>query len=75
MSKRIVETNDSPSMRFYFSSMELKLPIVSNSSPLIEPLQSRINTSSVKPFFLQQMRLDYRHFAKEYACFISATQK
>lgn len=37
---------------FCFSRNELYPPIVSASSPLIDPLLSRINTISVSPFFI-----------------------
>ena len=48
--KRQVETSASPSTFLCFSIMELKPPMVSASSPLIEPLRSRIKTISVKFF-------------------------
>ena len=47
VSNSTVETSASPASFFYFSIMELKPPMVSFSSPLIEPLRSRIKTNSV----------------------------
>ena len=47
LAKSTVETSASPASRFCFSIMELKPPMVSVSSPDIEPLRSRIKTSSV----------------------------
>jgi hypothetical protein len=49
---RFVEMNASPSSAFCFSSKELNPPMVSFSSPAMDPLRSRINTTSVKPFFM-----------------------
>ena len=51
---------------FCFSIMELKPPMVSASSPLIEPLRSRMNTISVK-FFLMFSTSVY----KKYDCLVS----
>ena len=51
-SKRIVETSASPSSFFCFSIMALKPPMVSLSSPPMEPERSRMNTISVKFFFI-----------------------
>ncbi len=50
--KRTVETRASPSSFFCFSIRELKPPMVSDSSPLMEPLRSRIKTISVRFFFM-----------------------
>ena len=46
--KRTVETRASPSPFLCFSIMALKPPMVSDSRPLMEPLRSRINTTSVR---------------------------
>ena len=51
-SKRMVETKASPGSLFCFSSMALKPPMVLLFSPCIEPLRSRMNTSSVRFFFI-----------------------
>ena len=47
LSKSTVETNASPDSFFCFAIMELKPPMVSASSPDIEPLRSKIKTNSV----------------------------
>ena len=47
LAKSTVETSVSPASRFCFSIMELKPPMVSDSSPDIEPLRSKIKTNSV----------------------------
>ena len=47
LSKSTVETSASPASRFCLAIMELKPPMVSFSNPLIEPLRSRMKTSSV----------------------------
>ena len=47
LSKSIVETYASPASFFCFAIMELKPPMVSDSSPDIEPLRSKIKTNSV----------------------------
>ena len=60
LSKRTVEINASPFSFFCFSIMELKPPMVSASSPLIEPLRSRMNTISVK-FFLMFSTSAYKN--------------
>lgn len=52
LSKRMVETSASPGAFFCFSIMALKPPIVSDSSPLMEPLRSRIKTISVRFLFI-----------------------
>lgn len=54
LAKSTVETSASPASRFCFSIMELKPPMVSDSSPDIEPLRSKIKTNSVikKPSFV-----------------------
>ena len=46
-SKSTVETSASPASFFCFAIMELKPPMVSFSSPAMEPLRSRMKTSSV----------------------------
>ena len=51
LSNSTVEINASPSAFFCFSIIELNPPMVSRSSPLMEPLRSKIKTISVK-FFL-----------------------
>ena len=55
--KSTVDTSASPSSLFCFSIMELKPPMVSFSKPLMEPLRSRINTISVKFFFIAKTLL------------------
>ena len=47
LSKSTVETSASPASFFCFAIMELKPPMVSRSNPLMEPLRSRMKTSSV----------------------------
>ena len=47
LAKSTVETSASPASRFCFSIMELKPPMVSVSSPDMEPLRSRMKTNSV----------------------------
>ena len=47
LAKSTVETSASPASFFCFSIMELKPPMVSASSPAIEPLRSKIKTNSV----------------------------
>ena len=47
-----VLTQQVPSVFFCFSIMALKPPMVSLSSPAMEPLRSRMNTSSVQLFFI-----------------------
>jgi len=47
LAKSTVETSASPASLFCCASMELKPPMVSDSSPDMEPLRSRIKTSSV----------------------------
>ena len=47
-----VEMTASPGSFRCFSIMALKPPMVSPSSPAMEPLRSRINTSSVRFFFI-----------------------
>ena len=46
LAKSTVETTASPASFFCRSSMELKPPMVSASSPDMEPLRSRIKTNS-----------------------------
>ena len=48
LEKTIVETVASPGSSRFFSTRLLKPPIVSASSPLIEPLASRMKTISVR---------------------------
>ena len=54
LAKSTVETSASPASFFCLASMELKPPMVSDSRPDIEPLQSKIKTNSVikKPSFV-----------------------
>ena len=54
LAKSTVETSASPASFFCCASMELKPPMVSVSSPDIEPLRSKIKTNSVikKPSFV-----------------------
>ena len=47
-----VETSASPASRRCFAIIELKPPMVSASRPNMEPLRSRIKTSSVNCFFI-----------------------
>ena len=51
-SNRMVVTLASPSCSFCRVSMALNPPMVSGSSPPMEPLRSRIKTSSVRFFFI-----------------------
>ena len=54
LEKSTVETSAAPGSHFCFSIMALKPPMVSASSPDMDPLRSRIKTSSVmgKPSFV-----------------------
>jgi len=51
-SNSTVEMSASPSVLRCFSIIELKPPMVSRSRPPMEPLRSRMNTTSVRFFFM-----------------------
>ena len=64
LSKSTVETSASPASFFCLAIMELNPPIVSVSSPDMEPLRSRIKTNSVVCFIKKPPVICYLYGSK-----------